>query len=262
MNLQLIMISGIMTLAMVGCSQNEEVKQAPAEVAAQSEEVKQAPPEVSLQSDDAKFSYAMGLDIGNNLKNMGVTIDGDALIDALKVALNEGEARMTPEETAKVKQAVFQKKQQQMQEKRLAEGKVNKKAGERFLAENGKKEGVKTTASGLQYEVISEGEGPQAKAADTVKVHYVGTLLDGSEFDSSVKRGAPATFPLNAVIPGWTEGLQLMSAGSKYRLFIPSALGYGERGAGNKIGPNSVLIFEVELLEIVDAQAKAAAAKK
>ena len=247
MKLQTKIASGLMILALVGCSQKEEVKQ---------------PAEVALQTEEAKFSYAMGMDIGTNLKNMGVTLDQPALFDALKVALNAGTPRLSVEEAGNAKQAVFQKKQQEMQVKRLAEGATNKTAGETFLAENGKKDGVKTTESGLQYQVISEGKGPKATATDTVKVHYVGKLLDGTEFDSSVARGAPATFPLNAVIPGWTEGLQLMNAGSKYKLFIPSNLAYGERGAGNKIGPNAVLTFEVELLEITKAQAKAATKKK
>ena len=233
--------SGLMILALIGCSQKEEVKQQPTEV--------------PLQSEEAKFSYAMGMDVGTNLKRMDVKLDQAALLDALKVALSDGSPRMTPEDAAKAKQVVFQKKQQEMQAKRQAEGETNKKTGEAFLAENGKKEGVKATASGLQYQVITEGKGKNPKATDTVKVHYEGKLLDGSVFDSSVARGAPATFPLNAVIPGWTEGLQLMTPGSKYKLFIPSNLAYGERGAGNKIGPNAVLTFEVELLEIVKQDA-------
>ncbi|MCB1157821.1 MAG: FKBP-type peptidyl-prolyl cis-trans isomerase [Leptospiraceae bacterium] len=128
-------------------------------------------------------------------------------------------------------------------------GKVNKAAGEKFLTENKGKEGVKVTPSGLQYKVIKEGSGAKPTATNTVKVHYVGTLIDGSEFDSSYKRGQPAVFPLNGVIPGWTEGLQLMTVGSKYKFFIPSHIAYGERGPG-KIGPNSTLIFDVELISI------------
>jgi FKBP-type peptidyl-prolyl cis-trans isomerase len=126
----------------------------------------------------------------------------------------------------------------------------NKAAGEKFLAENGKKPTVKTTASGLEYEVITEGKGKKPSATDNVTVHYKGTTIDGTEFDSSYGRGEPATFPLNAVIPGWTEGVQLMPEGSKYKFYIPSTLAYGEDGAGGKIGPNETLIFEVELIKI------------
>ena len=136
-------------------------------------------------------------------------------------------------------------------EKNKETAEKNKIEGDAFLAENKNKEGVKTTESGLQYEVITAGEGSKPKATDQVSVHYVGTLIDGTEFDSSHKRGQPATFFLNRVVKGWTEGLQLMPVGSKYRFYIPSELGYGERGAGPKIGPNATLTFEVELLEIV-----------
>jgi FKBP-type peptidyl-prolyl cis-trans isomerase len=133
---------------------------------------------------------------------------------------------------------------------RTAKAAAAKDAGEKFLAENGKREGVKTTASGLQYEVMAEGSGAVPKATDKVTVHYKGTLIDGTEFDSSYSRGQPVTFPLGNVIPGWTEGLQLVKAGGKARLFIPSSLAYGERGAGAKIGPNEALVFEVELIAI------------
>lgn len=126
----------------------------------------------------------------------------------------------------------------------------NKVAGEKFLAENGKNPGIVTTASGLQYQVLQEGNGASPKATDEVTVHYKGTTIDGKEFDSSYSHGAPATFPLNRVIPGWTEGVQLMKEGAKYRFFIPSQLAYGERGAGSRIGPNSALIFDVELIKV------------
>ena len=142
----------------------------------------------------------------------------------------------------------------EMSEKQKAMAEKNLAAGEKFLAENAKKEGVKTTSSGLQYKVVKEGTGPQPKAGDTVTVDYRGTLIDGTEFDSSYKRGHPATFPVNGVIPGWTEALQLMKVGSKYQLFIPSKLAYGERAAGPELPANSTLIFEVELKGVEPAQ--------
>ena len=156
---------------------------------------------------------------------------------------------MTIEESRKFIQGYFQK---------LAkiQGDKNKTEGEEFLAKNKEKEGVKTTDSGLQYEIIKEGTGPKPKETDKVKVDYTGTLIDGTVFDSSVQRGQPATFGVNQVIPGWTEALEMMPVGSKWKIYIPSDLGYGERGAGKDIGPNSTLIFEVELLDIVTDQAK------
>ena len=147
-----------------------------------------------------------------------------------------------------------QKEQEEQMAKMTADGEANKESGEKFLAANAQRDGIKKTQSGLQYEVITPAKGDKPKATDVVKVHYRGTLIDGTEFDSSIARGEPATFPLDQVIPGWTEGVQLMNVGSKYRFYVPSALAYGTRGAGPKIGPNSALIFEVELLEIVKPQ--------
>lgn len=213
--------------------------------------------EVALDSERAQLGYAMGMDVGTSLSQLGGDIDSEAFIEAFRTTLDKGEVRLKPEEAAKVKQAFFQKRQQQQQAKMEAAGAENKKAGEAFLAANGKKDGVKTTASGLQYEVITPAEGDKPKETDTVKVHYRGTLIDGTEFDSSIARGEPAIFPLNRVIRGWTEGVQLMNVGSKYRFYVPSELAYGPRGAGAKIGPNATLIFEVELLEIVKPQAAA-----
>jgi len=226
---------GLMVATLAACSKDETA----------------TPKQVALDSDRAKFSYAMGMDVGNSLRQMGGEIDVDAFVDAFRTSIANGEMRMKAEDAAKVKQAFFQKRQQEQQEKMKVEGDANKKAGESFLAANKQKEGVTTTASGLQYEVITQGKGDKPSSTDTVKVHYRGTLIDGTEFDSSYARGEPATFPLNRVIRGWTEGVQLMNVGSKYRLFVPSDLGYGPRGAGAKIGPNATLIFEVELLEII-----------
>jgi FKBP-type peptidyl-prolyl cis-trans isomerase FkpA/FKBP-type peptidyl-prolyl cis-trans isomerase FklB len=211
---------------------------------------------LSLDSDKAKFSYAIGLDIGHSLQQIGSNLERDALMAALNDSLDGKEPRIPAQEVAKIKQAMFKK----LSEKRAAEQKVqgekNKADGLKFLAEHGKKEGVITTASGLQYEVLKQGNGAKPKATDKVKVHYKGTLLDGTEFDSSYKRGQPISFPLNGVIPGWTEGVQLMNVGSTFKFVIPSELAYGAHGAGSKIGPNSTLIFEVELLGIETEEKK------
>ena len=170
-------------------------------------------------------------------------LDYDALLEGLRLAHEGEETAITPQEAQATLQQFEEKAAMAASADAIAEG-------EKYQEENKAKDGVKVTDSGLQYEVISEGDGPKPAATDTVSVHYVGTLLNGKEFDSSVARGQPAEFPLNGVIPGWTEGLQLMNTGSKYRFVIPSALAYGERGAGADIGPGETLIFEVELLEI------------
>lgn len=205
---------------------------------------------VELNSEKDKVSYSIGLEIGNSFKNQAIDIDTSALEAGIKDALSGSKPLLTESEIKTVMTA-FQKGMAEKQaEKMKAAVEKNKKEGEDFLTENKKKEGVKTTSSGLQYKVIKNGEGKMPKVTDTVSVHYRGTLLDGTEFDSSFKRGEPATFPLNGVIKGWTEALQLMKVGSKWQLFIPANIAYGERGAGQMIGPNSTLIFEVELLAI------------
>lgn len=207
---------------------------------------------VKLDSETAKVSYAIGLDIGSTLKGLNTEIDMQAFNEAVNARLNGEKPRMDAKEAGAALQGFFQKQAKAEAAKRAEAGKANKEAGEKFLSENARKEGVKTTASGLQYKVLTAGTGATPKATDKVTVHYKGTLIDGTEFDSSYKRGQPATFPVNGVIKGWTEALQLMKVGGKYRLFIPSDLAYGARGAGNKIGPNSTLIFDVELLGVND----------
>lgn len=202
-----------------------------------------------LKDQKDKASYSIGHDIGNTFKKQNVDLNLDALISGLKDALAGKEA--LPKEERDKTLAAFQKELIEKQTAATkAAGEKNATEGEKFLAENKTKDGVKTTASGLQYKVLKEGAGESPKATDMVVTHYKGTLLDGTEFDSSYKRNEPATFPVNRVIAGWTEALQLMKPGSKYQLFIPSKLGYGERGAGRDIGPNSTLIFEVELVSI------------
>lgn len=205
-------------------------------------------PQLKDQKD--KASYSIGYDIGDSFKKQKIELNLDALVNGLKDALDGKDATLPKEEREKVLQA-FQK---EMMEKQMAASKEaaakNAAEGAKFLEENKKKEGVKTTASGLQYKVIKEGSGPSPKETDTVVCNYRGTLIDGTEFDSSYKRNEPTSFQVNRVIKGWIEALQLMKPGAKYQLFIPASLAYGERGAGQLIGPNATLIFEVELVSI------------
>ncbi|MFC3122609.1 FKBP-type peptidyl-prolyl cis-trans isomerase [Agaribacter flavus] len=211
---------------------------------------------VETMTDAQKQSYALGASMGLYVKNrfeeqkkLGLDVSEKALLDGLKDALADN-SKFTQTELQQITQAADAALRAAQQERDDKAAEENIAKGKAFLEENAGKEGVKTTESGLQYKVISEAEGESPKATDIVKVHYRGTLLDGTEFDSSHKRGAPAEFPLNQVIPGWTEGVQLMNVGEKYEFFIPSELAYGTRATG-KITPNSTLIFEVELLEIV-----------
>ncbi len=197
-----------------------------------------------------KVSYALGLGIGSQLKDMGaenLNIDDYAL--AIKDALART-AQLQPAEAQQIVQQFFMEQEQKQRAAAAERWKENKAKGEAFLENNAKVEGVTQTASGLQYCVLSEGSGKKPSATDTVVCHYEGTLIDGTVFDSSYKRNQPAEFPLNGVIAGWTEGLQLMGEGAKFRFFIPSELGYGERGAGPQIPPFSTLIFDVELIKV------------
>ncbi len=206
--------------------------------------------EAELKTDKQKASYGIGMNIGKNLSAQSVEVDVEALIRGLRDGLGNAKPAIDDQEMAAVMRTFQQEVMKKQSEKMAVQGEKNKKDGETFLAENKKKEGVKTTASGLQYKVLKEGTGRKPTATDTVVVNYRGTTIDGKEFDSSYKRGEPATFVLGQVIPGWVEGLQLMTVGSKYEFYISSDLAYGERGAGADIGPNATLIFEVELLNI------------
>ena len=208
------------------------------------------PPSEELKTPEAKLSYAIGMDIGTYLKNLPTKVDLPVMIQGVEDSFKGKELLLTPEQAQAIQDEFRKKMEAEQVQKQRESVEKNRKEGSMFLEENKKKKGVVTTASGLQYTVLTEGTGSKPKTTDVVCVNYRGTLIGGTEFDSSYKRGQPATFPLNRVIPGWTEALQLMPVGSKYRLFIPSNLAYGERGSGKLIGPNSTLIFEVELLEI------------
>jgi FKBP-type peptidyl-prolyl cis-trans isomerase FklB len=203
-----------------------------------------------LNSQKKKVSYAIGLDIGKNFKTRAMDIDLDILFQGLRDAQGSGQPLLSNEEIQKTMTQFQQDMMKVEQEKRMGQAMANKAKEDAFLKKNAMEPGIKVTTSGLQYRVISNGSGPLPKVNDTVKVHYRGTLLDGSEFDSSYKRNQPAVFPLNGVIKGWTEALQMMKVGSKWQIFLPSNLAYGEQGAGQVIGPNSTLIFDVELLSI------------
>lgn len=198
-----------------------------------------------------KLSYALGLGIGRQLAQMGAEqLSIDDFAQAIKDVVAGGQLKLDEAEAQVIVQEFFQKQEEKQRAAAAEMGKKAKEEGEKYLAENAKKEGVVTLPSGLQYLVIKEGNGKRPKATDKVKCHYEGMLVDGTLFDSSVQRGEPATFPLNQVIAGWTEGLQLMTEGSKYRFFIPYTLGYGERGAGVSIPPFAALVFDVELIEV------------
>ncbi len=233
-------LAGVVFLASFGCSSNKSVTE--------------------LTTQDQKVSYMFGLNMGGYLKHLGITVDRAALFQAINDTLDGRKSLLAPDQLAVVQREFSQK----MQEKQMGEmkeaGEKNVKEGSEFLAKNKTEKGVITTASGLQYSIVKEGTGPKPKLTDVVSVNYRGTLIDGKEFDNSYKRGQPATFPVSGVIPGWTEALQLLPVGTKAKLFVPGNLAYGERGAGQDIGPNKTLIFEVELLSIQPNAAPNAAA--
>lgn len=204
-----------------------------------------------LKTSKDKASYAIGLDIGKTFKRQSIEINEDALLQGVKDAIRKDSLYLLTEAEIQQTMMTFQKEMMEKQTAKMKElGDKNKKEGDAFLAANKTKEGVKTTASGLQYKVITAGTGATPKATDKVKVNYRGTLVNGTEFDNSYKRGEPIVFTVGSVIKGWTEALQLMKVGDKWQIFIPSELAYGEQGAGQTIPPNSTLIFDVELLGI------------
>ena len=203
----------------------------------------ETPKEVVLNNEIDSVSYSLDVNIGENVNTQFKDIKIENFLSGMKEVINGKEPKINNDQALMIIQNYFAKKQSAMSEEKIDEGRT-------FLEENGKKEGVTTLESGLQYTVITEGTGPKPKLEDNVTTHYHGTLIDGTVFDSSVDRGEPASFPVGGVIKGWTEALQLMSVGSKWKLFVPYDLAYGERGAGGSIGPNEILIFEVELLSI------------
>ena len=198
----------------------------------------------NTNSEMQKVSYSLGVSIATNVKKQGLeSVDYQSIADAFKDVFENNKLQISENEANIILQDHFGKLSNQKKQENI-------EAGKSFLEENAKRDGVTTTASGLQYEIIKQGTGESPKETDKVTVHYHGTLIDGTVFDSSMDRGEPATFPVNGVIPGWVEALQLMNEGAKYKLFIPSNLAYGERGAGGAIGPNATLVFEVELISI------------
>ena len=221
----------------------------------------QAAENSELKTPKDKLSYSMGLDMGTYLNGIGDELDYNRLIQGLKTGYDGGQSILSPEEMQAVQQEFAQKMKVRQEAEMLAMQEANKKTGDAFLAANKKKEGVTVTESGLQYEIVTAGTGNSPQATDTVTVHYKGTTIDGTVFDDSNKRGEPAVFGVNQVIPGWTEVLQLMKEGAKYKVVIPSALAYGERGVPPMIEPNSVLLFDVELVTIATTEGAEAAKK-
>jgi len=197
-----------------------------------------------------KISYSIGVNIGKNMKMQEVDLDQRLFTQGVKDGLSNSKTAMSDEDMEATLTAFQQEMTSKMQEKQKAVGEKNAKEGEAFLEENRNKEGVITLQSGLQYKIIKVGDGPKPTKDQTVKCHYSGTLIDGTEFDSSYKRGEPTEFPVGGVIKGWTEALQLMPVGSKWKLFIPADLAYGANGAGQTIGPNAALIFDIELISV------------
>ncbi|HKN36059.1 MAG TPA: FKBP-type peptidyl-prolyl cis-trans isomerase [Terriglobales bacterium] len=218
--------------------------------AAKTEEAPKAQESSAFKTPKEKQSYAIGMDLGNQLRRMSIDVDPDVFSKGLKDSVSGSKTMLTEEEARAVISEIQAEAKRKIAEARKSAGADNKTAGEAFLAQNKNKEGIVTLPSGLQYKVLKAGEGIKPTLDDTVVCGYRGTLIDGTEFDSSYKRNQPATFPVKGVIKGWTEALQLMPVGSKWELFVPPDLAYGDRGAGDVIGPDATLVFEVELLSI------------
>ncbi|HVP65198.1 MAG TPA: FKBP-type peptidyl-prolyl cis-trans isomerase [candidate division Zixibacteria bacterium] len=249
--LSLLAVLALIGASVVASAQTTTAPKKPAtKTSATTADAKPASATPALTDDKSKASYALGANMGTQLHRADADVDLNLVIQGLKDTINGGTSRMTEEEIRAALGKFSSEVRAKMEEKRKLDADKNKKEGEAFLEANKSNTGVITTPSGLQYKVLTEGKGPKPTATDTVTCNYRGTLLNGKEFDSSYKRKEPASFPVNGVIKGWTEALQMMPVGSKWQLFIPASLAYGERGAGADIEPNSTLIFEVELLSI------------
>jgi FKBP-type peptidyl-prolyl cis-trans isomerase FkpA/FKBP-type peptidyl-prolyl cis-trans isomerase FklB len=245
----LVLSAALVATLAAGCNKPAD-KAAAAKPAETKEGAANAVPGLPTEKD--QVSYMVGMALAKQLEPMKEEIDVDTISKAIKTSLAGGKLLLTEEQAQKIGENFGQKMQAKQIAKMMADAKANLEAGQKFLAENAKKPGVQATASGLQYQVITEGKGAKPKPGDVVRVHYKGSLLDGKEFDSSYTRGQPVVFPIDQVVPGWQEGLQLMPVGSKYKLWIPANLGYGEKGTpGGPIGPNSTLVFDLELIDIV-----------
>jgi FKBP-type peptidyl-prolyl cis-trans isomerase FklB len=221
-----------------------------------------SPTSLALATQKDKFSYALGMNLGTSLHKQSVSVDPNILARGLKDALAGGKTLLTEDQARAALMEVQNEMRKKQQEQMQQAGAASKKEGEAFLAANKTKDGVVTLPSGLQYKILTPGTGPKPSASDSVVCNYRGTLINGTEFDSSYKRGEPATFPVSGVIKGWTEALQLMPVGSKWQLFVPSDLAYGERSPAPEIGPDSTLIFEVELVSIQNKSADPSPDKK
>lgn len=252
-----ILTVGSLALLAVGCQPADDTDTAATtETEAGAEAADGSLTIAGLATEKEQVSYMIGLDLARSLEPVKEEVDLDTLNKALKAALAGEDTLMTDEQATRVREKFGQKVQARQAAEAMATAQKNLDEGQQFLAGNAGKPNVQATESGLQYQVITAGDGPRPSVDDAVRVHYKGTLLDGSTFDSSYERNEPVVFPLAQVVPGWQEGIALMPVGSKYKFWIPAALGYGEKGTpGGPIGPNQVLVFEVELLEIVEAPA-------
>jgi FKBP-type peptidyl-prolyl cis-trans isomerase len=262
--MELTMKKYLLPLALVSAVSLQACNQKPPATAGEEAKAPATSADTALATTEQRLSYGIAYGLGQRMKTDKVPIDAASFQAGLADSLGGKESRMTQEQIAAELQAFQEKASAEQEAEQKAKGEANLAASAKFLAENSAKPGVVTTKSGLQYEVITEGSGPKPTAEDTVEVHYRGTLVDGTEFDSSYSRGETVTFGVGQVIPGWTEALQLMPAGSKWKLAIPADLAYGAGGAGQVIGPNAALVFEVELIGIPskDKPAEAEAAAK
>lgn len=259
-NTTAILTVAALSLAIAACKADEKAESTPAataEAGASAEAGADGPQIPGLKTEKEQVSYMIGLDVAKSLEQIKDEVDLDTISKAMKDGLSGGTTLMNEEQATKVRESFGQKIQAKQLAEITAKAEENRVAGETFMAENGKKPEVTTTESGLQYQVLEPGNGPKPKPTDPVRVHYAGTLLDGTTFDSSYDRGEPVVFSLDQVVRGWQEGIVLMPVGSKYRFWIPSELAYGKQGTpGGPIGPNTALVFEVELLDIVKNEAK------